>query len=63
MLKSKILSSNLIYLNICHKKNHIDSFLKKLDEIFKKIKKIEIKGNLKSHLKGPVSHNTFKRLN
>ncbi len=63
MLKEKILSSNLIYLNTCHKKNHMNLFLKNLDKIFKNIKKNELNGNLKSKLKGPISHNTFKRLN
>ena len=63
MLEKKILSSNLIYLNTYHKKNHMNLFLKNLDKIFKNIKKNELNGNLKSKLKGPISHNTFKRLN
>jgi len=63
MLKAKILASNVIYLNIFHKEKHIKIYLKELDKIFKKIKKIELNGSVKSKLKGPVSHDTFKRLN
>ena len=53
----------MIYLNIFHKEKHIKIYLKELDKIFKKIKKIELNGSVKSKLKGPVSHDTFKRLN
>ena len=63
MLEAKILASNVIYLNIFHKKKHLDLYLKELDKIFKKIKKIELNGSVKSKLKGPISHDTFKRLN
>ena len=63
MLRAKILASNVIYLNIFHKKRHMEIYLKKLDEIFKKIKKVELKGSVKSELNGPISHDTFKRLN
>ena len=63
MLKAKILASNVIYFNTFHKKKHVTIYLRKLDEIFKKIKKIELNGSVKSKLKGPISHDTFKRLN
>jgi glutamate-1-semialdehyde 2,1-aminomutase len=60
MLKVNILSSNVIYINTSHKKEHLNLYLKNLDKIFNKIKKTR---NLKLHLNGPVSHDTFKRLN
>ena len=40
MLKAKIITSNMIYLNIFHKEKHIKIYLKELDKIFKKIKKL-----------------------
>ena len=60
MLKVNILSSNVIYINTSHKKEHLNLYLKNLDKIFNKIKKTR---NLKLHLNGPMSHDTFKRLN
>ena len=63
MLKKNYLASNITYLTIHHKKKTIDDYIKNLDPIFSKIKLFEEKkDNVLKYLKGPVCHDTFKRL-
>ena len=63
MLKKNYLASNITYLTIHHKKKVIDDYIKNLDPIFSKIKLFEEKkDNVLKYLKGPVCHDTFKRL-
>ena len=63
MLKKNYLSSNITYLTIYHKKKIIDNYIKNLEPLFSKIKLFEEKkDNVSKYLKGPVCHNTFKRL-
>ncbi len=64
MLKSKILATNLIYINVFHTKKMIDLYIKKLDKIFKKIKFFEKNNiNIKKYINGPLSVTNFERLN
>jgi glutamate-1-semialdehyde 2,1-aminomutase len=64
MLKSGFLASNNFYASIAHSDLNMESYLEKLNPIFKIIKKCE-EGYLKidSLLQGPVCHAGFKRLN
>tara|TARA_Y100000590_G_C15668712_1_gene995486 strand:- start:313 stop:1614 length:1302 start_codon:yes stop_codon:yes gene_type:complete len=62
MLNKKILASNLIYVNIFHKKKLIDKYIKNLDIIFKKIKYYE-ENKIKDFLKVKKAHKTFERIN
>ncbi len=63
MLKVGYLASTACYLSTSHNKKIIDSYLEQLDPIFKKISTFEEDGNIRSHLKYPVCHSGFKRLN
>ena len=63
MLKKGYLASNITFLTIYHTKSVIYKFIKILDPIFLKISKFEnSKINVDRYLKGPVCHETFKRL-
>ena len=63
MLKVGYLASNACYLSIAHENQVIDNYLEKLNQIFKKIKNFEKKGNIKEHLEYPLCHTGFQRLN
>ena len=62
MLKKGYLSSNLIYLSTKHTIKVIDKYINNLDSVFLKIKNTPI-NKIKRLIRGPISHNTFKRLN
>ena len=63
MLKKGYLSSNCIYVSVCHTKKIIDNYFEHLDPIFKIIKECEEGQNIDKLLDGPVCHQTFNRLN
>ena len=63
MLRKGYLASNQIYLTIHHKEKVIKDYIKDLEDIFRKIKNIKSKKEIKKMLKSPVSHFTFQRLN
>ncbi len=64
MLKKGYLSTNSIYLSICHTDKIIKRYIDNLSDVFYKISQCE-KGNLDifSLLNGPVCHSGFNRLN
>ena len=63
-LKKGFLANNNFYASTAHSKDIIDNYTEVLEEIFQKIEAC-IKGDddINRLLKGPVSHDTFKRLN
>ena len=63
-LKKGFLANNNFYASTSHSKDIIDNYTEVLEEIFQKIEAC-IKGDedINRLLKGPVSHDTFKRLN
>jgi glutamate-1-semialdehyde 2,1-aminomutase len=64
MLKKGFLASNSVYLSIYHEKKVLDSYLDKLNDLFKVIKKCENKEeNILELLSYPISKKPFKRLN
>tara|TARA_E500000331_G_scaffold358610_1_gene427475 strand:- start:9047 stop:10369 length:1323 start_codon:yes stop_codon:yes gene_type:complete len=64
MLNEKFLTGNLFYPSIAHSDNDIDDFFNSLDKVVCRLSKIIISGeSVKSHLKGPICHSTFQRLN
>ncbi len=64
MLKNNFLASNAVYTCIDHSDDIIENYIHNLDKIFKRINEfIEKKENIEKFLEGPISHNTFKRLN
>ena len=64
MLSENFLTGNLFYPSIAHSDKDIDDFFISLDKVICKLSSIiRGKDNIKNHLKGPVSHSTFQRLN
>ena len=64
MLKNNFLCGNLFYPSTSHTKKDIKDFFNSLDKVLRKLKLILDKNEkVKDHLKGPVSHNSFERLN
>ena len=63
-LKKGYLVNNSFYASTAHSKDIIDNYGEILEEIFKKIEScIKGENDINLLLKGPVSHDTFKRLN
>jgi len=64
MLKAGFLASNSVYLSIYHEKKILDSYLDKLNDLFRIIKKCENKEkDINKLLSYPISKKPFKRLN
>ena len=62
MLDHNFLASNLFYAMYAHKENHVNEYLKAVDEVFSVIAEALQKGGLKKLLKGQPSSAGFKRL-
>lgn len=62
MLKQGFLASSGIYVSYAMKKNHVDAYLKSVDNVFTILKKAVDEQKVYKLLKGPVSHEGFKRL-
>ena len=63
MLEKGYLASNVFYAMYAHKNEHVDSYLKAVDETFNQISEWEKEGNLNMMLAGSPSVSGFKRLN
>ena len=63
MQKKGIIASNLFYASTVHDKKIINKYFDELNKIFKVIKDCEEGRDIKKLLKGPICHNSFKRLN
>ena len=63
MLKRNVLASGGIYVSLAFKKEHIDEFLKAVDEVFPILNKAIKENKVESLLEGPLAHSTFQRLN
>lgn len=62
MLEKGFLASTAFYASYAHKENHVNDYLKAVDEAFSFIAQAVKTGNPEKHLKGPVCHSGFKRL-
>ena len=62
MLKRGFLASSSVYVSYSHKEEHINHYLKNVDETFSIIKKAINENNVKNLLNGPVAHVGFQRL-
>jgi len=62
MLEKGFLASTAFYASFAHKDEHIEKYLRAVDESFAFISKAIKSGNPKQFLKGPVCHSGFKRL-
>ena len=63
MLKNNILASNSIYLSIAHTEKMFQFYYKKLDNIFKIIKKCEEGYDINKLLEFKIANNSFGRIN
>ena len=62
MLKRGFLTTHSVYVCWSHKKEHVEKYLKNVDEVFGLISKAVKNKNIYKLLKGPVAHSGFKRL-
>lgn len=64
MLEKGFLAGTTFYSSIAHNENHLKQYQFALDQVFKMISKFENeKEDVKLHIKGPLVHKGFKRLN
>ena len=56
-------SESVLFSLVEHDTKIIDSYLNRMNTIFKKIKQCEENQNVKEYLNSPVCHSGFKRLN
>ena len=62
MLENGFLASNLFYAMVAHQEEHVESYLKAVDNVFFEIACLNQKGDLEKHLKGKPATSGFKRL-
>lgn len=62
MLKCGFLASASVYVSFAHKEDHVEKFLKAVDEVFGLLKSAIDEGKVKDLLEGPVAHSGFARL-
>lgn len=62
MLEKNFLATNAFYASFAHKTDDITRYLKAVDEVFAKIKKIIEAGDPEKQLEGEVCHSGFRRL-
>ena len=62
MLKKGFLATPEIYVTLAHDDQVIDEYIVAIDEVFREISAILVKGNIQEHLNGPVAYAGFKRL-
>ncbi len=62
MLKKNILASDGIYVSYAHTKEHVQTYLKAVDEVFSLLKNAITKHKVQKLLEGPVAQSKFARL-
>ena len=62
MLEKGFLASTAFYASYAHKEEHVNDYLKAVEETFSFIAEAVKKENPEKHLKGPVCHSGFRRL-
>ena len=62
MLQKGFLATNAFYASYAHKENHIDNYLKAVEESFAVISRAIKDNKVEKLLKGPVAHSGFYRL-
>lgn len=62
MLKRGFLAGASVYVSFAHKEEHVEKFLKAVDEVFGIIKTAIDTGSVTDLLEGPVAHTGFARL-
>lgn len=62
MLEKGFLASTAFYASYAHKENHVNDYLKAVDESFSFIAQAIKSGSPEKNLRGPVCHSGFKRL-
>ena len=62
MLARGFLASGSVYVSFAHKENHVKKYLAEVDEVFGIIEAAINGKKVRSLLKGPIAHSSFKRL-
>jgi glutamate-1-semialdehyde 2,1-aminomutase len=62
MLERGFLASTGVYASYAHKEEHLEHYLKGVDEVFRLMSQWIEQGTVEKHLKGPICHSGFKRL-
>jgi len=62
MLEKGFLATTALYTSYAHNNEHIEQYLQAVDATFGYISKATKEGNVRKHLKGPVCHESFRRL-
>ncbi len=62
MLERDFLASTLFYAMYAHQSEHVEEYLRALDDVFAEISELNRKGNLEKRLKGPSASKGFRRL-
>ena len=62
MLDRGFLATNVFYATYAHKENHVEGYLKAVEEIFRVIARAVEKGEVGRRLNGPAAHSGFRRL-
>jgi glutamate-1-semialdehyde 2,1-aminomutase len=63
MIKRGFLASKSIYVSYSHQPQHVHDYLEAVSSVFELLRDSIEKGDVLDHLKGPVAHEGFKRLN
>ncbi|HBE02342.1 MAG: aminotransferase class III [Spirochaetes bacterium GWF1_41_5] len=63
MLEKGFLASTVLYTSYAHKEQYTAQYFQAVNIVFKTLSEWLKLGNLKKHLKGPVCHSGFQRLN
>lgn len=63
MLKKGILASSGIYVSFAFQDEHVEEFLKVIDNVFSVLNKAIAENKVEQMLEGPVAHSSFQRLN
>jgi glutamate-1-semialdehyde 2,1-aminomutase len=62
MLERGILASRGFYSTYAHRDEHLETYLKAVDDVFRAIVKCLDEDNIQDLLKGPLAHSGFRRL-
>jgi glutamate-1-semialdehyde 2,1-aminomutase len=62
MLERDFLASTLFYAMYAHQSEHVEEYLRALDDVFAEISELNRNGNLEKRLKGPSASKGFRRL-
>ena len=63
MLKKGYLTTVALYMTYAHTKNHINNYLKEIENFIIQYKSDIESNNIEQYLEGPICHGGFQRVN